>query len=140
MTPKEKKAFVKKMKKAKEAKAKERKKQSKKSKAPSSKRSLEKVQREVEGMTKLKGHEPLYGEESGGILQHDNSWHVLIDGKEYVVHLDPAYFKKYGYSIDAELDFFFSAMHDVGLSSDNMADMSKMNNTLNPKFKEYKSR
>jgi hypothetical protein len=111
-------------------------------KAPSSKRSLEKVQQEA-----IMKSPNISGEESGGILKEDNSWHVLIDGKEYVVHLDPAYFKKYGYkvgdkiSIDAELDFFFSAMHDVGLSSDNMADMSKMNNTLNPKkFKEYKSR
>ena len=123
----------------------------KKTKAPSSKRSLEKVQREVEGMTKLKGHEkPLYGEESGGILQQDNSWHVLIDGKEYVVHLDPAYFKKYGYkvgdevSIDAELEFFFQAMNDAGFTwkeRDEMADMSHMNGTLKPKsLSEYSSR
>ena len=114
-------------------------------KAPSSKRSLEKVQQEA-----IMKSPNISGEESGGILKEDNSWHVLIDGKEYVVHLDPAYFKKYGYkvgdevSIDAELEFFFRAMDDAGFTwkeRDEMADMSHMNGTLKPKsLSEYSSR
>jgi len=81
-------------------------------------------------------------QESGGILQRDNYWHVLIHGKEYVVHLNPKDFEKFGYSvgdeisIDAELELFFHAMDDAKFSfteRDEMADMSKMNKTLNPK-------
>ena len=110
-----------------------------KSKASPPKRRLEKV-RDSEELWKKRA----------GILQQDNFWHVLIHGKEYVVHLDPTHFKKYGYkvgdevSIDAELEFFFRAMDDAGFTwkeRDEMADMSHMNGTLKPKsLSEYSSR